>query len=324
MARSFSEAAPAAPATAIRLVVQGDDFGMCHAVNVGIARAFREGILTQAAVMAPCPWFFEAARLARHDGIPVGMHCTLTCEWQTLRWAPLSGAASLVSADGGLHRSVEAMRAALDPDEAVAELVAQAERMQRAGVAPLYFDAHMGSPSADVFARVCAHFGRPFLYRWGAPCLVFDTLEVMSERPAEHKRDWLLGYLDALQPGCHFLQTHPATGAEELRALAGDERSLAGWAGMHRVGDLEVLCDPLVHERIRAHGIALVSVRDPSVAGRVSARPAGPEPPYASGSVGLRARLERWSGALRGGRGAKAWDMLRLPRRGGWGEDGDR
>ena len=41
----------------IRLVVQGDDLGMCRAVNEGIALAAIDGVLTQASVMAPTPWF---------------------------------------------------------------------------------------------------------------------------------------------------------------------------------------------------------------------------------------------------------------------------
>jgi predicted glycoside hydrolase/deacetylase ChbG (UPF0249 family) len=69
----------------VRLIVQGDDFGMCHAVNVGTMQAFQEGILTQASTMAACPWFTEAAALARESGIPLGVHQTLTCEWDFLR-----------------------------------------------------------------------------------------------------------------------------------------------------------------------------------------------------------------------------------------------
>ena len=63
-------------ANTIDLVVQSDDFGMCHAVNVGIVRAFTEGILTQVSTMVPCPWFDEAAELARHHAVSY-THLTL-------------------------------------------------------------------------------------------------------------------------------------------------------------------------------------------------------------------------------------------------------
>lgn len=73
-----------------QLIVQGDDFGMCHAVNEGIAQSFQSGILTQTSAMAPCPWMSEAAALARELQLPVGAHGTLTCEWDHLRWRPLT------------------------------------------------------------------------------------------------------------------------------------------------------------------------------------------------------------------------------------------
>src|SRR5215470_15234762 len=83
----------------IRLVVRGDDFGMCHAVNEGIVRAVTEGIVTTASTMAPCPWFEEAAKIAKEVGIPIGAHPTLTCEWDYFRWRPLTGGPSLAGAD---------------------------------------------------------------------------------------------------------------------------------------------------------------------------------------------------------------------------------
>ena len=78
-----------------RLILQADDFGMCDAVNDGIVAAFRAGTLTQASVMVPCPRFEGAAALAREHAIPVGVHGTLTCEWDFLRWGPLTNGASL-------------------------------------------------------------------------------------------------------------------------------------------------------------------------------------------------------------------------------------
>ena len=79
----------------IKLVVQGDDLGMCRSVNEGIVLAATEGILTQASVMAPTPWFAEGAAMVQRVGLPVGLHVTLTCEWDYLRWSPLSPAPSL-------------------------------------------------------------------------------------------------------------------------------------------------------------------------------------------------------------------------------------
>src|SRR5215831_16769125 len=124
----------------IRLAVRGDDFGMCHAINEGIERAFTEGIVTTASAMAPCPWFGEAAKITKDIGIPMGAHQTLTCEWDYLRWRPLTDGSSLSGADGTFYVSVELAREHVRHGEAVRELLAQVERFSSAGIALDYLD----------------------------------------------------------------------------------------------------------------------------------------------------------------------------------------
>src|SRR5437867_2488730 len=126
----------------VKLVVQCDDFGMCHAGNLGAVRAFTEGILTQASVMVPCPWFREAARLAKEHAIPVGVHLTLTSEWDYLRWGPLTSGRSLVGADGRFPRTIDAVRETATVEEMTQEFAAQTELFVGEGLVPEYFDCH--------------------------------------------------------------------------------------------------------------------------------------------------------------------------------------
>lgn len=79
------------PADAKLLIVNGDDIGMCHASNVGTVSALRQGILTATSLMVPCPWALEAVHLTA--GLDVGVHLTLTAEWSSYRWGPLTPAA---------------------------------------------------------------------------------------------------------------------------------------------------------------------------------------------------------------------------------------
>ncbi|HUX88903.1 MAG TPA: ChbG/HpnK family deacetylase, partial [Chloroflexota bacterium] len=76
------------PSDAKLLIVNGDDIGMCHAANVATVTGLREGILTSASLMVPCPWALEAIQLI--SGLDVGVHLTLTAEWKTFRWGPLT------------------------------------------------------------------------------------------------------------------------------------------------------------------------------------------------------------------------------------------
>jgi predicted glycoside hydrolase/deacetylase ChbG (UPF0249 family) len=60
------------------LVVNGDDFGASHGVNLGVIEAHQRGILTSASMMVDPPASAEAARLsAEHPTLGVGLHVVL-------------------------------------------------------------------------------------------------------------------------------------------------------------------------------------------------------------------------------------------------------
>ena len=256
-------------ASGVQLIVQGDDLGMCHAVNTGTVQAFTEGILTQASTMVACPWFPEAAELATAQGLPLGIHSTLTCEWDGLRWGPLTGGRSLLGDDGlTFHRTVAGAMGA-SPDEATEELVAQTERFLAAGLSLTYFDVHMGLSQLPAYDAVSSRYAVPFLYPGVPASLSFASIKMLSERPAEVKKDWLLGYVERLaeRPGVHLLVGHCASDDPELAALVRPDSPVFPWAREYRVSDLAVLTDPDVAAAVAAAGIELVSVATADFAG---------------------------------------------------------
>ena len=50
------------PADARLLIINADDFGMCHAVNAAILRSLTEGVVCSTTLMVPCPWALHAMR----------------------------------------------------------------------------------------------------------------------------------------------------------------------------------------------------------------------------------------------------------------------
>jgi len=244
----------------VRLVVRGDDFGMCHAVNEGIERAFTEGIVTTASAMAPCPWFGEAMKITKDDEIPVGAHQTLTCEWDYFRWRPLTDGPSLAGADGTFYPSVEQASEHLSHDDAVTELLAQVDKFRTAGVRLDYLDHHMGSALPAVYPEVSTRTGVPFLYSDEIRSQL-TSINELSPRDAAGKKAWMLGYLGGLSPGVHLLVCHPGVASSELESLTGPDSVPYRWAADYRVSDLDVLTDPEVRELIDHLGIALCSLR---------------------------------------------------------------
>ena len=84
--------------TGRRLIVAADDFGLSPAVNAGILRAHREGILSETSLMMRGAAMADAVALARATpSLGVGLHLTLLQGHCT---APASEIPLLVDADG--------------------------------------------------------------------------------------------------------------------------------------------------------------------------------------------------------------------------------
>ncbi len=137
--RSAGLAGPAA------LIVNADDFGLCEAVNEGVAAAFDRGIVTSASLLSPGDAFDHAAALARaRPALDLGVHLTLT---QTRPLSPPEHIASLVTKEGRFPpdwRSFLAryLRGGIRRRHIEAELRAQIERVRQAGLDISHLDSH--------------------------------------------------------------------------------------------------------------------------------------------------------------------------------------
>ncbi|MDZ7605888.1 MAG: ChbG/HpnK family deacetylase [Cyclobacteriaceae bacterium] len=84
----------------IYLIVRADDIGITHTVNQACMDVYTDGIARSVEIIVPSPWFEEAVTLLNaNPGYDVGVHLTLTSEWQYLKWRPLTHAASLTGSE---------------------------------------------------------------------------------------------------------------------------------------------------------------------------------------------------------------------------------
>jgi len=247
----------------IKLVVQSDDFGMCHAGNVGTVEAFRSGILTQASVMVACPWFGEAARLAKEHSIPVGVHLMTTAEWDFYRWGPLTGGRTLVAADGRLPKTIKEVQDKALPEEILAEFVAQVELFLSTGLEPEYFDCHMGVVTPEPYREICRRYGKPFDYPIGDEAVGFDSIHMLSSQPGATKTEYLVDRISKLGPGNHLIVSHCAVESSELRSMTSEREGVPDhlqWALEYRVTDLATLTSEAARAAIEQYDVDLVSV----------------------------------------------------------------
>jgi predicted glycoside hydrolase/deacetylase ChbG (UPF0249 family) len=258
------------PADARILIVNCDDLGMCHSVNEGVYDALRDGLATSASLMVPCPWAREAA--ARYRGEDVGVHLTLTAEFELYRWGPCTRSPSLGGGDGGFPTTVADAWDHADLDEVRRELRAQIERAILWGFDVTHLDSHMGTLQLrpeffDVYLDLAVDFGLPIRLSGASTqtSVGFPFRELAAEEgivSPDHLVVTGVGGRQAveravmdLRPGVTEVYLHPATDHSELRSLAPD------WA--HRVDDHHLLtADSEFRAAITRAGIVLLGWRE--------------------------------------------------------------
>jgi predicted glycoside hydrolase/deacetylase ChbG (UPF0249 family) len=154
------------PEDARVVVAHQDDVGMCHGANVAFKALAGKGFITCGSVMVPCPWFRELVAIVAADpAIDVGVHLTLTSEWDYYRWRPLTGsskASGLVDAEGYFWRRIPMLRPHLVPEAVEAEFRAQIETALAAGLDVSPLDTHMGAALIPELRDIYTVLGRDY------------------------------------------------------------------------------------------------------------------------------------------------------------------
>ena len=128
------------------LVIHADDVGFAHGSNIAAFEGMAGGSLTCCSTLVPGPWFIETARMQRqHPDADIGVHMTLTAEYETYRCRSLTAAPSLHAPDGGMWRDVASVMEHVSAEAAAAELRAQVELALAAGIDVTHLDTHMGA-----------------------------------------------------------------------------------------------------------------------------------------------------------------------------------
>ena len=264
------------------VVIHADDLGMCQATLPAFVDLLAAGLVSSGSVMVPCPWFPHTAALLRAcPTADVGLHVTLTSEWATYRWGPLTThdpAAGLVDRDGYFPRDTETLWRNIDIAAACKEMQAQVARAKQAGLEFTHLDSHMFAHfearllppyvalgfAEAVPALVARHWpysrrDAPQIARWilewedqGMP--IFD--HVIGIPPATSKEDRVRhakDLFDALSPGLTCFLVHAACDTPELRAIAPD------WP--FRVAEHAAFQSAELSNHIRQTGVQLIGYR---------------------------------------------------------------
>ncbi len=252
------------------LIISCDDLGACHALNVGIYGALRDGLATCASVMVPAPWARAAA--ADYAGEDVGVHLTLNAEHDIYRWGPITQAPSLLSGDGGFPRTIDDLWEHADPDEVRRECRAQIERAMAWGFDVTHLAPHLSAMSLrpeffDIYIELAVEFslpvrlpsnvserdiGFPFRKLAAEEGIVFPDHFDNNWRAGS--RDRVLAQLASLEPGVTEIHVQPAIDTPEVRALSNDAE---GWIDDYHL----VVDDADFRAAVDASGAVLIGYR---------------------------------------------------------------
>jgi predicted glycoside hydrolase/deacetylase ChbG (UPF0249 family) len=256
---------------AIKLVVRADDCGSCHAANLACIQCYQEGIARSVEVQVPCPWFNEAAQMLRENpGCDVGVHLTLTSEWENYKWGPITQAPSLVDEQGHFHATTS-QRADFPPktgflecdwkiEEVEKELRAQIELAQRMIPQVSHLSNHMGAPTCTpalgtLVQKLVQEYRLP-IETPGAQRLPWraDHKATAGQREAA-----LVEALEQMEAGVWIVVEHPGLDTAEMQALG-----CKGYCEVatHRDSVTRVFTSAKVKDVIQRREIQLVSYQN--------------------------------------------------------------
>ncbi len=269
-------------------IIHADDIGMCQASVTAFADLAGFGLASSGAVMVPCAWFPAAAVGSRaKPDADLGVHLTLTCEWDAYRWGPISTRdpeSGMIDAEGYFYRSTELAQTHGQPEDVARELAAQIERALAAGMRPTHVDTHMGSVFSAAFLPAYLDVARryrlaPMFFRddeagWQARGADAETAIIMAQlsRQLEDAGVPLIDNIammpldapddrigqakcmfETLPPGLTHFILHPSHDTPELRAFAAD------WPS--RVADLQAFMSEELRTHVRDIGIQVIGYR---------------------------------------------------------------
>ncbi|KAA0962442.1 ChbG/HpnK family deacetylase [Microbacterium sp. ANT_H45B] len=274
------------------IIINADDFGMCHAANTAITGLLSAGHIDSTTVMMPCAWAPEAlAFAAARTDLDVGVHLVLTSEWTDYRWRPLTGTGTtLVDAAGCFPADTLSIEQNADEADVEAEVAAQLQGALDAGVDVTHLDNHMGSVYglltgrdflAPVFALAARH-GLPIRLprsmegtaddaalqaklteaAAAADALGIEIIDRLWSHPFdaapdesyEQVRDGFIALLRAVPAGVTEIYLHPMVDDDELRAVV-------DFGAVKRGHELRLLSDPAVLRAIADEGLVRIGWR---------------------------------------------------------------
>jgi predicted glycoside hydrolase/deacetylase ChbG (UPF0249 family) len=268
------------PADSKLLIIHADDLAVAHSEDAASFEALDKHAVTSASIMVPCPWLTEVAAYAKsHPEADLGLHLTLSSEWETYRWGSVESkdrVPSLYDPSGYLWPDTGSAVTHIKPEEAEREIRAQIDRAIAMGIHPTHLDSHMAVlfTRPDIFAvyaKVAHAYNLPFLAAFLGTSkemraslapndIVLDSVVIAN--PSIHPGEWRDFYVNAiknLKPGVNEIIVHLGLDDAELEAITIDHPDYgAAW----RQRDYDAVTSPEFKKALADSHVILIGWKD--------------------------------------------------------------
>lgn len=271
------------------VILHADDIGMCQEANQAAETYLLNNQIQSVAVMVPCPWFNDFAEWSqKNTTYDVGLHLTLTAEWKTYRWGPISNprdVPGLIDRDEYFYHEVPGVVMHASAEEVEKEIRAQIDRAISMGMTPDHIDTHMGTlygsaKYAEVFFKVAMDYNIPanvidftpeivekfrnqgypisdemvsYGNKYTLPKLD-DFYSVPTGKTYEDKLSNFFNLIQSLKPGLSEIIFHPSIETEGLKKITNS------W--QQRVWEAEMFSDSDVIQYMKNEGIIFTNWKE--------------------------------------------------------------
>lgn len=227
-----------------KLAVRMDDMGAFHSVNKAVMDIYRNGISQSVELMPVASWYPEAVKmLETAPGLDVGVHLSITSEWENAKWRPLTDAPSLVDKNGYFLPMILPNKAypgqsyserGYNLVEVEKEFRAQIERVIKDVPQVSHITGHMGCTMFDqavndLIVRLAKEYNLPSMdkphakdygyeyvsYADGAYGMMRGKRKTLAE-----KEESFINMLKSLKPGKRYMFIdHPAYDDDEMATI---------------------------------------------------------------------------------------------------------
>ena len=266
------------------LILHADDLGVSHSEDSASLYALDKGYVSSASIMVPTPWFSEVAAYAsKHPDADLGIHLTLTSEWNYYKWGPVASkdsVSSLLNNSGFFFDNTDSVSKKGRDEDVENELRSQIQRALKAGVQITHLDSHMGSvfikkDFIKIYLKLAHEFHLPCLLNADAFKLVYhvDITDLITDKDVltdhvyiasppgepESRATFYTNVLTHLQPGLSCLIVHTAYNDDEMQAVTANHPDYgAAW----RQADYDFLSSDACKKLLASQNIHLITWKE--------------------------------------------------------------